>query len=152
MNWTLVSVIGQCQSDGYSLSCKDGVIVWQSVGQLAAGCLTILGIAVDERCWPHPLIHFGATSVNFIMWSLSFTILIELSLGSLSGDHTFAYSLNEVVSLEIVIVCSWWKTGCTQRADQFGIDLCRDHGCLYRESNIRGRGQVMPPLPFGWGT
>ena len=41
MNWTHVSVIVQCQSDDCSLSSKDGAIVWQSCGQLAAGCLTI---------------------------------------------------------------------------------------------------------------
>ena len=119
MNWTHVSVIVQCQSDGCSLSSKDGAIVWQSFGQLAAGCLTILEMAVDDRHCPHSLIHFGAICVNFIMWSLCFMILIEFSLGFFSGDHTFAHSFNEVVSLGIVIVRSWWKAGCPQGADQF---------------------------------
>ena len=65
MDWAHVLVIVQCQSDGCSLSCKDGAVVWQSFGQLAAGCLTILEMAV----------HFGAISVYFIMRSLRFTIL-----------------------------------------------------------------------------
>ena len=86
-------------------------------GQLAAGCLTILEMAVDDHCCPHSLVHFGAISVDFIMWSSCFMILIELSLGFLSGDHTFAYSFNEVVSLGIIIVRSWWKVGWTQGAD-----------------------------------
>ena len=141
MDWTheLVIVV-QCQTDGYSLSSKDGAVVWQSFGQLAAGCLTILEIAVDERRCPHSFINFGAISVDFIMWSLCFTMLIELSLGFLSGDHAFNYSFNEVVSLGIIVVRSWWKVGCPQGADQFGIDLCRGHGLLYFETNGRGRG------------
>ena len=104
-------VIVQRQTDGCGLSWKDGAVVWQSFGQLVAGCQTILKMAVDDRCCPHSLIHFGAISVYFIMWSLCFMILLELSLGFLSGDHTFAYSysFNEVVSLGIIIVRSWWK-------------------------------------------
>ena len=129
MDWVHVFVIVQCWTDGCSLSCKHGAVVWQS-GQLAAGCLTILEMAVDDRRCPHFLVHFGAISVDFIMWSLWFTILIELSLGFLSGDHAFTYSFNEVVSLGIIAVRSWWKVGCPQGADQFGIDLCRGHGLI----------------------
>ena len=86
MDWAHVLVIVQCQTDGCSLSCKDGAIVWQSFGKLAAGCLTILETAVENRRCPHSLIHFGAISVDFIMWSLRFMILTELSLAFLSGD------------------------------------------------------------------
>ena len=74
MDWAHVLVIVQCQTDGCSLSCKDGAVVWQSFGQLAAGCLTILEMAVDDRRCPHSLVHFGAISVDFI------TKHIELSL------------------------------------------------------------------------
>ena len=81
MDWAHVLIIIQCQGDGYSLSCKDGAVVWQSFGQLAAGCLTILKMAVDDRRCPHYLVHFGAISVDFIMRSLHFAILTELSLG-----------------------------------------------------------------------
>ena len=88
-DWAHVLVIARCQTDGCSLSCKYGAVVWQSFGQLAAGRLTIMEMAVDDRCCPHSLVHFGAISVNFIMWSLCFTKLIELSLGFLSGDHAF---------------------------------------------------------------
>ena len=153
MDWVHVLVIVQCQTDGCSLSCKDGAVVWQSFGQLAAGCLTILEMAVDDRHCPHSLVHFGTISVDFIMWSLCFTKLIKLSLGFLSGDHAFTYSFNEVVSLGIIVMRSWWKVGCPQGADQFGIDLCRSHGFLYFETNGRGAGvRVMPPLPFGLGA
>ena len=93
MDWVHVLVIVQCQTYGCSLSCKDGAVVWQSFGQLAAGCLTILEMGVDDRRCPHFLIHFGAISVDFIIWSLCFTILIELSLGFLSGDHAFTSSM-----------------------------------------------------------
>ena len=86
------------------------------------------------------LVHFGAISVDFIMWSLCFTKLIELSLGFLSGDHAFTYSFNEVVSLGIIVMRSWWKVGCPQGPDQFGIDFCRGHDFLYFETNGRGRG------------
>ena len=140
MDWAHVLVVVQCQTDGRSLSSKDGAVVWQSFGQLAAGCLTILEMAVDDRRCPHSLVHFWAISVDFIMWSLCFTKLIELSLGFLSGDHAFTYSFNEVVSLGIIVMRSWWKVGCPQGADQFGIDLCRGHGLLYFETNGRGRG------------
>ena len=135
MEWAHVLVIVQCQIDGCSLSCKDGAIFCQSFGKLAAGCLTILEMAVDDRHCPHSLVHFGAISVDFIMWSLLFMILAELSLGFLSGDHAFAYSFNKVVSPGIVIVHSWWKVGCPQGADQFGIDLCRGHDFLHFETN-----------------
>ena len=140
MDWAHVLVIVQHQTDAYSLSCKDGAVVWQSFGQLAARCLTILEMAIDDRCCPHSLIHFGAISLDFIMWSLCFMILTELSLGLLSGDHTFVYSFNEVVSLGIIIMCSWWKVGWPQGADQFGTDLCGGHGFLYFETNGRGWG------------
>ena len=148
MNWTYVSVIVQCQSDGCSLSSKDGAVVWQSFGQLAAGCLTILEMAVDDRRCPDSLVHFGAISVNFIMWSLCFTVLIEFSLGFFSGDHSFAHTFNKVVSLGIVIMRSRWKAGCPQGADQLSTDLCRGHGCLYLEANGRGRrlGHVSSPI------
>ena len=67
MDWAHVLVILQCQTDGCSLSGKDGSVVLHSFGQLAAGCLTILEMAVDDRCCIHSLIHFGAISVDFIM-------------------------------------------------------------------------------------
>ena len=140
MDLAHVLVVVQCITDGCSLSWKDGVVVWQSFGQLAAGCLTILEMAIDDRRCPHSLVHFGVISVDFIMWSLCFTKLIELSLGFLSGDHAFTYSFNEVVSLGIISMRSWWKVGCPQGADQFGIYLCRGHGFLYFETNGRGRG------------
>ena len=60
MDWVHVFVIVQCQTYGCSLSCKDGAVVWQSYGQLAAGCLTILEMAIDDRRCPHFLFHFGA--------------------------------------------------------------------------------------------
>ena len=104
MDWAHVLVIVQCQTDGCSLSCKDGAVTWQSFGHLAARCLTILEMAVDDCRCPHSLVHFGAISVDFIMWSLCFTKLIELSLGFLSGDHAFTYSFNEVVSLGIIVM------------------------------------------------
>ena len=67
MNCIHESVIVQCQGDGCSLSCKDDAVVWQSFGQLAAGCLTVLEMVVDDRRCPYSLIHLGAINVNFIM-------------------------------------------------------------------------------------
>ena len=139
MDWAHVLIIRECETDGCSLGCKDGAVVRQSFGQLAAGCPTILEMAVDDRRCPHSLVHFGAISVDFNMWSLCFMLLIELSLGFLSRDHAFTY-FNEVVSLGIIVVRSWWKVGCPQGADQFGIDLCRGHGFLYFETNGRDLG------------
>ena len=137
MDWAHVLVIVQCQTDGGSLSCKDSAVVWQSFGQLAAGCLTMLEMVLADRSCPHSLVYFGTISVDFIMWSLCFSKLIELSLGFLSGDHAFTYSFNEVVPLGIIVMRSWWKVGCPQGADRFSIDLCRD---LYFETNGRGWG------------
>ena len=152
VDWAHVLVIVQCQTDGCSLSCKDGAIVWQSFGKLAAGCLTILEMAVDDRHCPHSLVHFGAISVDLIMRSLHFMILTELSLGFLSGDHAFTYSFNEVVSPGIIIVRSWWKVGCPQGADQFGIDLCRGHGFLHFETNGSGLGSGHASFPIWLGS
>ena len=51
MNWTHVPVVVQHQTDGCSISSKDGAVVWQSFRQLATGCRTILEMAVDDcRC------------------------------------------------------------------------------------------------------
>ena len=68
------------------------------------------------------------------MWSLSATLLIEFGLGFLSGNHTFAYSFNEVVSCRVVFVCSWWEAWLPQGASQINIDLRRCHGCLNPET------------------
>ena len=38
-------------------------------GQVAAGCLTILEMAVDDCHCPHSLIHFGVINVDIAMWS-----------------------------------------------------------------------------------
>ena len=152
MDWVHMLVIVQCQTYGCSLSCKDGAVVWQSFGQLAAGVSTILEMVVDDRRCPHFLVNFGAINVDFIMWSLCFTILIELSLGFSSGDHAFIYSFSEVVSLGIIVVRSWWKVGCPQGGDQSGMDLCRGHDLLYFQPMGGAGGLVMPPLPFGLGA
>ena len=112
----------------------------------------LMEMAVDDCRCPHSLVYFGAISVDFIMWSLCFTKLIELTLGFLSRDHAFTYSFNEVVSLGILIMRSWWKVGCPQGADQFGIDLCRGHGFLYFETNGRGWGSGHASLPSGLGA
>ena len=104
VDWAHALVIVQCQGDGCSLSGKDGAVVWQSFGQVAAGCLTIQEMGVDGCRCPHSLVHFGAISIEYIMSPLGFMILIELSLGFLSDDHTFAHSSNGVVSLGIIIV------------------------------------------------
>ena len=67
VNWAHVLVIVQCQGDGCILSSKDGAVVWQSFGQVAASCLTIQKMAVDDCRCPHSLVNFGAISIYFIM-------------------------------------------------------------------------------------
>ena len=51
VDWAHVLVIVQCQCDGCSLSSKDGAVVWQSFGQVAAGldwiCLTMTQVLQD---------------------------------------------------------------------------------------------------------
>ena len=49
MDWVHVLVIVQCQTDGCSLSCKDGAVVWQSFGQLAAGWGRVTHICVGNQ-------------------------------------------------------------------------------------------------------
>ena len=53
MNWSHVPVVVQCNTDGCSLSSKDGAVVWQSFRPLATGCLTILEMAVDDCHCPN---------------------------------------------------------------------------------------------------
>ena len=149
-NWTHAPVVVQCQTDGCSLSSKDGAVVWQSFAQLAAGCLTFLEMAVDDCRCPHILVHFGVISgVNFIVWSLYFTIVIELSLGFLFGEYTCAHPLNDVF-LGTLFVRSWWNAGCPHGQTNSALisALCRGHGCLFPETNGRGRSRIMPPLPI----
>ena len=45
-----VPIIVQCQCDCCCLSSKDGTVIWESFGQLAASRVTILEMAVDDRC------------------------------------------------------------------------------------------------------
>ena len=49
-------MILQCQDDGCSLSIKDGAVIQESFRQLAASCLTILEMAIDDCCCPHSFI------------------------------------------------------------------------------------------------
>ena len=95
-----------------------------------------------------PLVHFESISANFIVSSLWLTILIELSLGPVSGDRAFAYSFNEVVYRRIVMMRSFSKAGCSKGEDQFGIDLYRSHECLYVETNGRSRGYCHASSPI----
>ena len=69
VDWADVFVIVQCQSVCCSLSSKYGTVVWQSFGQVAAGCLTILEMAVDNCRCPHSLVYFGAISEDFVVLS-----------------------------------------------------------------------------------
>ena len=109
-------------------------------------------MAFDYHHCPHSLINFGAINVSFIMWSLCFTILIEFSLGFLSGDQTFAHSFHEVVLLGMVIVHSWWKAGCPRRVDQFSALICKEAMAASTLRPTEGvGGRVMPPLLFGGG-
>ena len=137
-----VPIIVQCQCDCCCLSSKDGTVIWEFFGQLAASRLTILEMAVDDRCCPHSLVNLRSVSVDFIMWSLSIGILSEFGLSLLSSDHTFAHPFNEAVSPRIVLMCSWREGWCPQGADRFYVNLCRYHGLLHLETNgfCRGSG------------
>ena len=76
---------------------KDGAVIRESLGQLVAGRLTILEMAVDDRCSPNPLVNLRSISVDFIVWSSSIMILSEFGLSLFSSDHTFTHFLNEVI-------------------------------------------------------
>ena len=135
-----VPIIVQCQCDCCCLSSKDGTVIWESFGQLAASRLTILEMAVDD-CWcPHSLVNLRSVSVDFIMWSLSIVILCEFGLSLFSCDQAFADPFNEAVSLRFVFMCSWPEGWCLQGADRFYVNLCRSHGFLYFETDGFCRG------------
>ena len=78
-----VPIIVQCQCDCHCFSSKDGTVIWESFGQLAVSRLTILEMAVDDRCFPHYLVNLRSVSVYFIMWSLSIAMLSEFGLSLL---------------------------------------------------------------------
>ena len=143
-----VSIIVRCRCDCCCLSSKDGTVTWESFGQLAASRLTILEMAVDDRCCPHSLVNLRSVSVDFVMWSLSIAILSEFGLSLFFCGHTFAHPFNEAVSLRIVFMCSWRKGWCLQGADRFYVNLCRGHGFLYFETNgsCRGSGHSSPSI------
>ena len=107
-----VPIIVQCQGNGCSLSSKDGAVTQGSLGQLTAGLLTILEMAIDDHCRPNPLVNLRFISVDFIVWSLCIMILSEFGLRLFSSDHTFTHSLNEVVFLWIILMCPGWKAWC----------------------------------------
>ena len=135
-----VPIVVQCQGDGCCLSSKDGIVIWESLGQLVESRLTILEMAVDDRCCPHSLVNLRSVSVDFIMWSFSIAILSEFGLRLFSCDHTFAHPFNETVSLRIIFTRSWRKGWCLQDTDRFYINLCTGHGLLYLESLCWGLG------------
>ena len=105
-----VPIIDQCQSDGCTSSSKDGAVIWEFFGQLAASCLTLWEMVVDDHCCPNSLIYIGSVCVGFTMWPL---ILFESNLCFLSNDHTFAHSNNEAVSrwvkIHVYLVGSWFS-------------------------------------------
>ena len=144
-----VPIVVQCQGDGCCLSGKDGTVIWESFGQLAASRLTILEMAVDDRYCPHSLVNLRSVSVDFIMRSLSIAILSEFGLSLFSCDHTFAHPFNKTVSLRIVFMRSWRKGWCLQGAVRFYVipaevmtsSTLRPMGCV--------RGWVSPPFRFG---
>ena len=125
-----VPIIVQCQCNGCSLSSKDSAVIWESLGQLVAGRLTILEMVVDDRCCSHPLVDLRSISVDFIMWSLSIMILSEFCLNLFSTDHKFTHSFNEVVFRWVIFMYFRRKYWCLWGADLFYIDLCRGHGFL----------------------
>ena len=112
---------------------KDGAVIRESLGQAMASYLAILEMMVDD---------LGYVCIDFIMWSLSVTILIEFDLG-FSANHTFAYSFNEVVSFQVIVICSQWEAWLLpQGAKKIDDDLCRCSDCLYRETNGQIHGQL----------
>ena len=106
-------------------------------------------MAVDDSCNTHSLVYLGSICIDFIMWSFSATILIEFGLGFFSGDHTYAYSILEVVSsgrsrvfLVGSLVALRGKTKSTLiYADATVASTLRPTG--------RVGGRVMPLHPFG---
>ena len=65
-----VPIIVQYQGNGCSLSNKDGAVIRESLGQLAACRLTILKMAVDDHCRPHPLTLMAAEGMLILHLSL----------------------------------------------------------------------------------
>ena len=109
-------IIVQCQSDGCSLSSKNCAVIRKLSHHS--------GMAVDHRCCTHSLVYLGSICIVFIMWFLSATILTEFGLGFLSGNHSFAYSFNEVVS-------SLWCSSL------FLLDIFKPWMCQLQPSNER---------------
>ena len=135
--------------DHCSFNRKNCVVIQESLGKAAASYLTILEVAVDEHYCTHSLVYLWSVCIDFIMWSLSVTILLKIDLGLLSGTHTFGYSFNEAVSCRIVFVCSQWESWLPHGANQINTDLRRCHGCLYPETNRTCWSRDMLPRPFG---
>ena len=152
MDWAHVLVIVQCQTDGCSLSCKDGAVVWQSFSAVGGRLSRHSG---NGGWWPPlpPLTRlFLSHQCRLHHVPLVITKLIELSLGFLSRDYAFTYSFNEVVSLGIVIMRSWWEVGCPLGQTNWALISAE----VMTSSTLRpmggAGGRVMPPLPFGLGA
>ena len=96
-HWLHVPIIVRWQSDGCSLSSKNCAVIWESLRQAVAS-LTILDLVVGDHCCTHSLFYLGSVCIDFIMWSLSDTILIEFDLGFLSGNFCFLLQWGCVLS------------------------------------------------------
>ena len=97
-------------------SVQSSAVIQEFFGQLVASRLTILEMAFDDRCCPHSLMNCWSGSIDIFMWSNSIAIFTEFGLSSFTFDHTFAQSVNEVVSLGIVFICYRRKDWCPQWA------------------------------------
>ena len=117
-------IVVQCQGNGSSLSSKDGAVIWESLGQLAAGHLTILEMAVDNCCCPHPLVNLRSISIDFHHVVLGIIILSEFDSNLFGKLGVEGHSNSTSISAEVMASSSLRPMG------QVG-------------------GRVMPPLSFG---
>ena len=111
---------------------KDGPSVWQSFGHVAAGCLTILEMAVDDYRFFHPLVHLGPVGVHFITRSLSLTIRTDFFGLLVRWSH----------------ICSLLQWGCVSM-----YHICAFLGGSWVSSgyrSIRHRSLQRPWLPLPW--
>ena len=146
-----VSIIIQCRCDCCCLSSKYGTVIWESFGQLAASRLTILEMAVDDRCCPHTLVNLRSVSVDFIMWSLIIVILSEFGRSLFSCDHIFAQPSMRLCLLGSYSCVPGGKVG-VFRGQTISLLISAD---VMVSSTLRpmgfARGRVIPPFPFGLG-
>ena len=151
VHWLHVQILVQCQNDDRCLGSKTTVDIREPLDKQQHfshhsgndGWWPLL-LPLSRLSWVslyrlhHVISHWVSKNSLNLIWASCLEII-------------FTHSFNEVMSCQVVYVCSQWEAWCPQGANQIDIDLRRCYGCLYLETNgaCCGSGHASSPIWTG---